>query len=124
MKELLLVRKTESDGLTVRLFKYGGIKIFVKDRPGAMLERDEIKNFAEQIINNYKNDKAYAGRRIIDINMRLDEDGDVSVQTNFEHVEFERVRRITGYLVGTLDRFNDGKRAEEHDRVKHTTEEE
>ncbi|MDE6774930.1 MAG: hypothetical protein K2J37_01285, partial [Ruminococcus sp.] len=27
---------------------------------------------------------------------------------------------ITGYLVGTLDRFNDGKRAEEHDRVKHT----
>lgn len=34
-------------------------------------------------------------------------------------VKFERVRRITGYLVGTLDRFNDGKRAEEHDRVKH-----
>ena len=27
--------------------------------------------------------------------------------------------RITGYLVGTLDRFNNGKRAEEHDRVKH-----
>ena len=34
-------------------------------------------------------------------------------------VGFERIRRITGYLVGTLDRFNDGKRAEEHDRVKH-----
>lgn len=32
---------------------------------------------------------------------------------------FERIRRITGYLVGTLDRFNDGKRAEEADRVKH-----
>lgn len=32
---------------------------------------------------------------------------------------FERIRRITGYLVGTLDRFNNGKRAEEHDRVKH-----
>ena len=31
----------------------------------------------------------------------------------------ERIRRITGYLVGTLDRFNDAKRAEEHDRVKH-----
>lgn len=36
------------------------------------------------------------------------------------HVEFERIRRITGYLVGTLDRFNDGKRAEERDRVKHS----
>ncbi len=36
-----------------------------------------------------------------------------------EGVGFERIRRITGYLVGTLDRFNNGKRAEEHDRVKH-----
>ena len=34
-------------------------------------------------------------------------------------VGFERIRRITGYLVGTLDRFNNAKRAEEHDRVKH-----
>ena len=32
---------------------------------------------------------------------------------------FERVRRITGYLVGTLDKWNDAKRAEERDRVKH-----
>lgn len=36
-----------------------------------------------------------------------------------EEVHFERIRRITGYLVGTLERFNDGKRAEEHDRVHH-----
>ena len=35
-------------------------------------------------------------------------------------MKFERIRRVTGYLVGTLDRFNNGKRAEEHDRVKHT----
>lgn len=34
-------------------------------------------------------------------------------------VRFERIRRITGYLVGTLDRFNDAKRAEERERVKH-----
>ncbi len=32
---------------------------------------------------------------------------------------FERIRRITGYLVGTLDRFNNAKQAEERDRVKH-----
>lgn len=36
-----------------------------------------------------------------------------------DNVRFERIRRITGYLVGTLDRFNDAKRAEEADRVKH-----
>ncbi len=41
---------------------------------------------------------------------RLEEEGGV---------KFERIRRITGYLVGTLDRFNNAKRAEEHDRVKH-----
>lgn len=35
-------------------------------------------------------------------------------------VGFDRLRRITGYLVGSLDRFNSGKRAEEHDRVKHS----
>ena len=36
-----------------------------------------------------------------------------------EGIKFERVRRITGYQVGTLDRFNNAKRAEEADRVKH-----
>ncbi|WP_257935954.1 anaerobic ribonucleoside triphosphate reductase [Campylobacter lari] len=34
-------------------------------------------------------------------------------------VKFERIRRITGYLVGTLDRFNDAKKAEVHARIKH-----
>ena len=37
-----------------------------------------------------------------------------------EGVAFERVRRITGYLVGTLDHFNDAKYAEVRDRVKHS----
>lgn len=37
-----------------------------------------------------------------------------------ENVKFERIRRITGYLVGTLDRWNDAKRAEERSRVKHS----
>lgn len=43
----------------------------------------------------------------------------VSIKGVGEGVGFERIRRITGYLVGTLDRFNNAKRAEEHDRVKH-----
>ncbi len=48
-------------------------------------------------------------------------DGDF-VDLNYETASepFERIRRITGYLVGTLDRFNDAKRAEEEDRVKHS----
>lgn len=46
---------------------------------------------------------------------------EASARERGEGVPFERVRRITGYLVGTLDRFNNAKRAEERDRVKHVT---
>lgn len=41
-------------------------------------------------------------------------------RTEDEGPKFQRIRRITGYLVGTLDRFNDAKRAEVRDRVKHS----
>ena len=34
-------------------------------------------------------------------------------------VSFERIRRITGYLVGTMEKWNNAKRAEDQDRVKH-----
>ena len=37
-----------------------------------------------------------------------------------EGIKFERIRRVTGYLSGDVSRFNNGKRAEEKDRVKHT----
>ena len=37
-----------------------------------------------------------------------------------EEVGFERIRRITGYLVGTMDKWNDAKKSEENDRVKHS----
>lgn len=36
-----------------------------------------------------------------------------------EGMDFERIRRITGYLVGTMDKWNNAKKAEERDRVKH-----
>ena len=52
--------------------------------------------------------------------IKLTPDGDnVEITYNFTAVPFERIRRITGYLVGTMDRWNDAKTAEEHDRVKH-----
>lgn len=41
-----------------------------------------------------------------------------------EGVPFQRIRRITGYLVGTLERFNNAKKQEEKDRVKHDIKEE
>ena len=44
----------------------------------------------------------------------------VDMKYTYDNVPFERIRRITGYLVGTVDRFNDAKRAEVMDRVKHS----
>ena len=62
--------------------------------------------------------KKYTGRNITGMTVKTDGDF-VDLKFEFEDVPFQRIRRITGYLVGTLDRFNDAKRAEEHDRVKH-----
>lgn len=57
-------------------------------------------------------------RKLKKLNIHLD--GDYADLTyEWEPVPFERVRRITGYLVGTMDKWNNGKRAEEADRVKH-----
>ena len=53
--------------------------------------------------------------------MTLELDGDyVNLSYTLKPVPFERIRRITGYLVGTMDHWNDAKRAEERDRVKHS----
>ena len=47
------------------------------------------------------------------------EPGSVRLAFTAEQERFERIRRITGYLVGTIDRWNNAKKAEEQDRVKH-----
>ena len=54
----------------------------------------------------------------LSMDIKLDgEFADICYHT--QKVPFERIRRITGYLVGTLDKWNNGKRSEERDRVKH-----
>lgn len=57
-------------------------------------------------------------RKLTSLDIKIDGDfADLSYE--FEHVPFERIRRITGYLVGTMEQWNSAKSAEEHDRVKH-----
>lgn len=61
------------------------------------------------------------GRRVVGISIRRTENPDeYGITPVFEKVPFQRIRRITGYLVGDLGRFNDAKRVEVLDRVKHT----
>lgn len=67
-------------------------------------------------INHVK--KQYPGERIALLEIVIDGD-EVELNIKFAAVAFERIRRITGYLVGDLSRFNDAKLAEVQDRVKH-----
>ena len=60
------------------------------------------------------------GRRVVEISIRRTGNPDeYGITPVFERVPFQRIRRITGYLAGDLGRFNDAKRAEVEDRVKH-----
>ena len=63
--------------------------------------------------------KAKYRQQLIGLDVHLDGE-DVELTYHLRRVPCDRIRRITGYLVGTLDRFNNGKRAEERDRVKHS----
>lgn len=63
-------------------------------------------------------EEKHKGAEIKDMKIKIDGDF-VDVSYHFEFPKFQRIRRITGYLVGGMERWNDGKFSEEHDRVKH-----
>lgn len=94
--------------------------------------KDGVKVFLHEkasfprVPNNGSEVEAYISRgralepnkKLVAIDITIDGD-EAEIYYKYEPVKFERIRRITGYLVGTLDRFNDAKRAEESERVKH-----
>lgn len=77
------------------------------------LSDDEIKYYIDQIKQKNEN------KEIKEIKILIEDDEYANVSAVIIDKPFERIRRITGYLVGTLDRFNNAKRAEESMRVKH-----
>ena len=80
---------------------------------GGTLQQDEINAYIA------RGKKQAPDKLLTAVDIKLDgEWADISY--HYTNPSFERIRRITGYLVGTLDRFNNAKRAEEHDRVKHS----
>ena len=78
---------------------------------GGTISEQEKQAYVDYLQEKY-------GRMLKDLEITLDGE-EVDLKYTFTDVPFERIRRITGYLVGTLDRFNDAKRAEESERVKH-----
>ncbi len=59
-------------------------------------------------------------RKLESIDITIDEEDYANITYKFVPANFERIRRITGYLVGTMGNWNDAKQSEEADRVKHS----
>ena len=77
------------------------------------MDEKEAEVYVDQAVKKY-------GNRLKEVTVQPDPDDNDYVTMNYKLTQpFERIRRITGYLVGTLDRWGNAKRAEERDRVKH-----
>lgn len=84
----------------------------VQVKGAAEISLDEQRAYIEYLREKYN-------RKLESLEIEVDGDF-VNLSFKFEDVPFERIRRITGYLVGTMDQWNDAKKAEERDRIKHS----
>ena len=83
------------------------------NKPSEMSEK-EAKIYVDYLEEKYQ-------RKVAELTIDLDAEDEeyVGLTYSLEDIPFERIRRITGYLVGTMDHWKDAKSAEERDRVKH-----
>lgn len=82
---------------------------------------NERNAYVDCMIEKYPELKTYRDTKM-DCNLIIEVNGDdvdLTIDIPGDPIPFQRIRRITGYLVGTLDRFNNAKRVEVEDRVKH-----
>ena len=77
------------------------------------MDEKEAEVYVDQAVKKY-------GNRLKEVTVQPDPEDNDYITMNYKLTQpFERIRRITGYLVGMLDRWGNAKRAEERDRVKH-----
>ena len=88
------------------------MKVSLKNGDISTIPQEEVNEYIKYIKEKYPDE-------IIDEIILEFEGEDVKIETHKHSTPFSRIRRITGYLVGTMDRWNNGKKAEERDRVKH-----
>lgn len=89
---------------------------------GGAMSPEEKKNYADYIKQKFPNCNVTE----LELTIVHEEDGDEFVDMKYvlenkpeANLPIQRLRRITGYIVPNLERWNDGKRAELADRVKH-----
>ena len=92
------------------MMEFNGTKVEVV---GGEMDDKEIGIYLEKLRQEYPYET------ISELKITIDDNDTVSLDYGVKPPQFQRIRRITGYLVGTLDRFNNAKRAEESQRVKH-----
>lgn len=80
---------------------------------GAELEQQEIDAYVRHL------QQKHPGNPLKTLDITVDGE-EAELRYTYERRPIERIRRITGYLVGTMERWNDAKAAEEHDRVRHS----
>ena len=95
----------------INLGKIDNVPVCLHTHPGVELQNDEAHAYVKYLTEKH-------GRKPDSLRIILDGEF-VVLEPTFRNPPFERIRRITGYLVGTTDRWNSAKRAEEADRVKH-----
>ena len=88
--------------------KIDGIEVTIKDAQGISEILRYIKFLRERLHDPLKS-----------LVISMADDGRIALDYTTQGQRFERIRRITGYIVGSTDRWNSAKRAEERDRVKH-----
>lgn len=79
---------------------------------GGELGEKEINSYVDYVQSKYK------ARDLIYLEIEVDGEF-VNLRWETKPKKFDRIRRITGYLVGNMSHWNDAKTAEERDRVKH-----
>ena len=89
------------------------MKVSLKNGDISTVSSEEIVAYKKYVTEKYPDE-------VIDEIILEFEGEDVKIETHKHSVPFVRLRRITGYLTNSLERWNNGKRAEERDRVKHS----
>lgn len=94
-------------------YKIRGVEIvLVSETPVGIVE---VEQYVQRGLEKY-------GSGLNHMKIEILPNDEVVLTYSVKQKPFERIRRITGYLVGTINRWNNAKRAEERDRVKHGTE--
>ncbi len=109
-KYAAIAKDTAKEYDNALVLKIGSIDVVVV---GGKMSEKEMKAYVDRATT------LYPEKPITAMNIAIVDDENVDIEYHYDTTPFQRIRRVTGYLAGTLDRFNNAKQAEVRDRVTH-----